>query len=769
MKRLILLCWLLLAAAGPAAAQPSVRELIEGYDLRWETQSDDSSGSMPCGGFDTGLNVWVEQNDVLLYFGRSDTFDENNALLKGGRLRLRFAQNPFADRFAQTLKLYDGYVQIEGQGLTVTVWADTAKPVFHVEVESQKPVEAEAIYESWRFADRPIGKERNATTYKWIAPKEARFTADRFEPERNRLTFRHENGAETIFDFVVAQQGMESVKEQMENPLRNRIWGGEIDFGGMVYADTVGGTYLDTPYRGWRYRTVRPTRRLHLTCTEATLQGSTADWRSALAETRRQIDPVRDRQRSRAWWNAFWERSYIVIDRQHPGSEAWKVGRNYQLFRYLLGCNASGAYPTKFNGGLFTFDARPVNGEPWSPDYRNWGGGTMTAQNQRLVYFPMLKSGDFDLMTPQFEFYERARDNAELRTRLYWGHEGASFCEQIENFGLPNPAEYGKKRPEGFDPGMEYNAWLEYQWDTALEFCLMILESNRYAGTAIERYLPLIESVPTFFDRHYRMLARQRGSRELDGEGHLVLYPGSGCETYKMAYNSTSTIAGLRTVVEHLIGYYRRTLDEKEAAERVKPWEEFLATLPPLNYRIVAGKRCLSPAAVWARVQNVEVPQLYPVFPWRIYGVGRDDLETAVNTYTTDPDALKFRSSTGWKQDNIFAACLGLTDEAQRLTLAKFADGKHRYPAFFGPGFDWTPDHNWGGSGMIGLQEMLLQEIGDGLWLFPSWPEQWPVEFRLHAPGRVVVEGSQQAGQARYRIETEEPGRHLPVTLWKKP
>lgn len=33
-----------------------------------------------------------------------------------------------------------------------------------------------------------------------------------------------------------------------------------------------------------------------------------------------------------------------------------------------------------------------------------WGGGTMTAQNQRLVYWPMLKSGDFDMMPSQFDF-----------------------------------------------------------------------------------------------------------------------------------------------------------------------------------------------------------------------------------------------------------------------------------------------------------------------------------------------------------------------------
>ena len=131
---------------------------------------------------------------------------------------------------------------------------------------------------------------------------------------------------------------------------------------------------------------------------------------------------------------------------------------------------------------------------------------------------------------------------------------------------------------------------------------------------------------------------------------------------------------------------------------------------------------------------------MYPVFPWRLYGIGKKDIHLAINTYLYDPDMLKFRSHVGWKQDNIFAACLGLTDEAKRLTLLKMADGPFRFPAFWGPGFDWTPDHNWGGSGMIGLQEMLVQTVDDKIYLFPAWPKEWNVHFKLHLSGNTIVE-----------------------------
>jgi hypothetical protein len=146
------------------------------------------------------------------------------------------------------------------------------------------------------------------------------------------------------------------------------------------------------------------------------------------------------------------------------------MGRNYQLFRYMLGCNANGQYPTKFNGGLFTFDPSLTDTAlSFTPDFRNWGGGTMTAQNQRLVYYPLIRSGDFDLLRPQLEFYRRLLPAAELRTAVYWRHGGASFTEQLESFGLPNAAEYGWNMPAAHDKGVEYNAWLEYEWDTVLE------------------------------------------------------------------------------------------------------------------------------------------------------------------------------------------------------------------------------------------------------------------------------------------------------------
>jgi len=101
----------------------------------------------------------------------------------------------------------------------------------------------------------------------------------------------------------------------------------------------------------------------------------------------------------------------------------------------------------------------------------------------------------------------------------------------------------------------------------------------------------------------------------------------------------------------------------------------------------------------------------------------------------------------GWKQDNIFAARLGLTDEALKFTTLKLENSGRRFPAFWGPGFDWTPDHNWGGSGMIGLQEMLLQTDGRRIYLFPAWPKDLDVSFKLHAPYQTTIEAEVKNGR----------------------
>ena len=737
-------------------------------DYVWTSQSRNASESMPCGGHDIGMNVWVEQGDVLFYIAQSGWFDENNTLLKAGRWRLHFDGQPLnGTDFLQRLCLDDGAIYIKGGDTEIRIWADVELPVVFVEMSSQQARPATLSYESWRYQDRPLTKaECQQCSYKWVLPADCKTFADEIKAQDGQLTFRHKNKAETVFDFTVSREHMDAVKDQLYNPIGGLEMQGTMSAPGFHFTGTSQGQYASTDYRAWNFTNPR--------LQKSTVAITLSTDRTAVANSKLYtLHSKLSARRSAFWWHAFWQRSWIQTDGSNP--EVARLVRNYELFRYILGCNAYAQWPSKFNGGLFTFDPIYVDpAAPFTPDYRKWGGGTMTAQNQRLVYWPMLKSGDTDMIAAQIETYLRLLPNAEAWTRHHWGHEGACFSEQLENFGLPNPAEYGKHK-DGDDFGVERNAWLEYEWDTALEFCQMALLSLQ--PLTFNGQLSIFDFVRgclRFFDEHYQYLARQRGSKALDGEGKLILYPGSGCETYKMAYNPASTIAALKSVTD----LYLKLVPEDSVIIAMR------SRIPDIPLTTTTeGDTCIAPAVTWARIQNVETPQLYPVFPWRLYGVGRPHLDIARNTYLKDSHALKMRSSKGWKQDNIWAACLGLTDEARCLTLKKFADGPYRFPAFWDAGFDWAPDLNRGGSAMIGLQEMLLQETPNGEpILFPAWPEEWPVSFRLHtSDGRTVeathegrannpdFEGAQWIGAITRRDAHLPEGRTYSGSDLKKP
>ncbi|HEU5166782.1 MAG TPA: DUF5703 domain-containing protein, partial [Chitinophagaceae bacterium] len=665
----------------------------------WTTQSKNSSESMPCGGGDIGINGWVENGDLLIYFARSGSFSEDNALMKAGRIRVKLFPNPFDGKtFKQELHLQGGYVTVTGENngikATVRIWADVFNPVAHIDIDANKKISVEAIYESWRYQDRVVkARENFGNSWKWAAPKNNVYKKDNIDFIGDEILFYHHNNAETIFDATVTQQGMDAVKNELYNPLKHLTFGGLLSGKNFKPAGTFEGVYANTDYKGWKLKSSTASKRHSLSLYLHTAQVENIEtWKQGLASVKKSASEIKGAfNKTQQWWKEFWGRSFIRIDETNTNSRSWEVGRNFQLFRYMLACNARGSWPTKFNGGLFTVD--PVYTDTsfkLTPDYRNWGGGLHTAQNQRLVYFPMIKNGDWDLLQSQLDFYLRILKNAEQRSKVYWNHDGACFTEQLENYGLPDYAEYGTKRPVDFDKGVEYNAWLEYTWDTIFEFCLMMLEEEQYTGKDISDKISFIESCLRFFDEHYQYLAKKRGVKALDGDGKLILYPGSGAETFKMAYNSTSTIAALQTIIKRLLVLPANYL----TPEKKSKLDSLLQRIPGLSFGNYNGRVTISPAKMWERANNTESPQLYAVYPWGIYGIGKPGLDTAINTWNYDTNVVKFRSHVGWKQDNIWAARLGLTDEAWKLTSLKLQNSERRFPAFWGPGFDWVPDHN---------------------------------------------------------------------------
>jgi hypothetical protein len=243
--------------------------------------------------------------------------------------------------------------------------------------------------------------------------------------------------------------------------------------------------------------------------------------------------------------------------------------------------------------------------------------------------------------------------------------------------------------------------------------------------------LPVADDVTLFFDEHWPR----------DERGRIRFAPAQSLETYHTAVNPAPEIAGLRAVLPRLLDLPTAVT----TTSRRDRWKRMTGELPGLPLGERDGLRVLLPAAEFSEKANSENPELYAIFPYRLLGVGKPDLELARRTF----EKRLHRGTGGWQQDAIQAAFLGLADEAARMVADNFSrtDPQCRFPAFWGPNFDWTPDQDHGAVAMIALQAMLLQPGEPEPALLPAWPRRWNVRFKLHAPGGTVVAGETRDGR----------------------
>jgi hypothetical protein len=110
------------------------------------------------------------------------------------------------------------------------------------------------------------------------------------------------------------------------------------------------------------------------------------------------------------------------------------------------------------------------------------------------------------------------------------------------------------------------------------------------------------------------------------------------------------------------------------------------------------------------------------------------------------------------------AALLGLTDEAATLVLqrAKAPSAKgYRFPAFMAADYDYPPSADHLANMNSALQWMLLQNANDvagTIVLFPAWPCDWDVDFKLWGSLRTSVE-VQYANGALVKLTVDPPTR----------
>ncbi len=419
-----------------------------------------------------------------------------------------------------------------------------------------------------------------------------------------------------------------------------------------------------------------------------------------------------------------------------------RVTQAYVLQRWMTACAGRGNYPIKFNGSIFTVDPKYAGGPDFNADWRKWGD-CFWWQNTRLPYFPMIARGDFDELPTLFHFYERALPLSTARAQLYHHATGAYFPETMTIFGTYANRDYGWDRT-GLLPNEVQCPYWQFAWQQGLELTALMLDY--YEHTADETFLqteliPMAHQVLSYYDTRF--------SR--DAAGKLIISPAQAVETYWYGVtNDTPSVAGLHNVLDRLLALKSSTPSPAERAF----WQRLSAATPPLPLK---DGRILPAEQFNPERSNVENPELYALWPFELYGVGRPELQVGVDTFQHRLE----KASIGWQYDGQCAALVGLTDEAKQILLGKVRNSnrRFRFPAMWGPNYDWLPDQDHGSNIMLTLQQMLLATAGDRILLLPAWPADWDVKFKLHAPQNTIVEGVYHNGRMQQLTVTPESRR----------
>jgi len=718
----------------------NVNAQLEKYNVKWESPSADSWGSMPIGNGDIGVNLWITpEGEIHFYISKTDAFSENGRLLKIGKLKVRFTPNILKDAdFIQELDLESGTIKItaqkENQNINLNFWIDANNPVISLEGQSSVPVKIEVIYEGWRNNRRELSKDEATSAYGLGGSPDPIFV----EPDvvgsvGDGLIWYHRN-KRSIWGKTIEVQALSEFADNLKDPLKDRTFGAYVHGNGLVKESDK------------KLISKKESKEIEITIFPYTAQTESAEiWNSVLLETVKSIEQNSLEQRKKEhvnWWQTFWKNHYIFVESSNKSEDVYNMTRGYLLQRYMNACAGRGNVPIKFNGSIFTVDVpRPVKQTfGFDADYRDWGA-CYWWQNTRLPYWAMLYSGDFELMKPLFEMYMKALPLAKFRSEKYYKHKGAMYPETMYFWGTWNNENYGWDR-EGKPNGLSDNMYIRYEWQGAIELIDMMLDYHAFTGDDSflkNTLLPFAKEILTFYNLHYKR----------DDNGKIKFDPAQALETYwEGTLNPMPEIAGLKQICNKLL-----RLDEKLMGKELKQLAKKIQTeLPKLPIADVKGKKVLLPAEVLGPKRNQENPEMYAVFPYRQFGVGKPDIEIGINSYK----ARVHKAVNGWQQDGIQAALLGLTDEASNIVLNNF-NTKHRgsrFPAFWGPNYDWVPDQDHGGVNMRTLQNMLIQTDGDKILLFPAWPDKWDVNFKIHAPRNTTIEGKLNNGKLTGLIVT---------------
>jgi hypothetical protein len=406
-----------------AAVDPldiDLRSAIACGDLDYTSPTERSDEGMPLGNGRMGSLVWTTPSALKFQINRCDVFATDGTTVSFPQADTDYASGcGYVDinlasagpdvftrpAFHQHLSLYDGMLTAEGAGVTMRALAWNAHDVMAIEIDDR------------RETPEPIN----------IDLRMLRYATRYFNAMNWQLTNNHAVIFQTANHYATSQLHIRDGAILLTQRFTEKEF-----FDSSAIAISIVGR--EAKPRFLNETTVQlsaaPGRGKF---TVLIASAATFDRARNVADLAlRELSAAREKNGFGAlaserekWWHDFWERGYVTM--QSRDGQADFVGGNYLYFLYLMASSSRGAYPPRFGGMLWY-----TNG-----DMRRWGSQYWHA-NTEAYYRDLMPSGHLDLVDPFFALYFGMYDACALAARQQWASEGI-YIPEVTFFSGPEP------------------------------------------------------------------------------------------------------------------------------------------------------------------------------------------------------------------------------------------------------------------------------------------------------------------------------------------
>ena len=782
--RLFVTLFLLVSAISWAVADQTIplnlRDALSSGDLAYTEPATRSEEGVPVGNGRMGSLVWTTPSAIKFQVNRVDVFGQDRSTVSFPRGNTDYASgcgyvdinlvqagdDVFAGKdFRQHLSVYDGVMTVAGKVVTARVIGWPKADVMAIEIDDQRanPEPVSIDLRMLRYMMQYHPKMNYPLTQEHaVMVQTANHTAtSRLGISDGRITLTQEFRELEFYDSSAIAIGIEGrgAKARYLN-----------DSTVQLVAAPGRGKFTILIASAASFDEKQDTAALALANLNAAVP---KDFSVLLAETS-------------VWWHDFWAEGFVAMSSHDKQADF--VGGAYTYFMYLMNASSHGAYPPRFGGMLWC-----TNG-----DMRMWGAQYWQSNNMAL-YRDLISSSHLDLMDPLFSMYFGMHDACALAARQQWGSQGIYLPETTFFNGpdvIPDPLvkEFQdlflvhkpyEQRSAAFDVWVQTKSHQSsrYNFLTGDKFDhgRLVFENKGkgifghtthflsgsaniagafwkyYEFTLDKEFLrkkgyPMIKGVAEFY-RNFPNV--EKGA---DGKYHIHhINNGEG------QWNSSDTVFEIGAMLSSLRMAARASEVLGVDGDLRSKWQEIADNLAKADPNPSGGKNTSAaakshsahPAASTAAKKNNESRR-------STVSAGNSPLKrNPFGEFTDGPEG--------------YIAPLGSEPELKALFLGfngvgKFCDAKgsggaqifrNRLRLREGPG---AIDAEHLGGLCWGIHRSLLLSTATPhadsveIQVFPAWPKDWDVTFKLLARGACEVTASQQGGQIRFVKLTSRMG-----------